>query len=157
MWFHVDCRGAFLNMTVIKGLSMQILLKRCFFLWYNVKYFTDFPGPKVCIFHLNTWVSFLFPAAHNQMSDYRLQVTSAFHSKHKIHSKKKSRMNQMLLLDSFLNSNTNTSCKLCIYVHIYLIYCTVDFSFQSFAEFWFFLPPCRSWYSISRTLTNAGL
>lgn len=63
----------------------------------------------------------------------------------------------MLLLDSLLNFNANTFYKLCMWVHIYLTYTTVDFSFQSFAQFLFFPSPHRSWYSASRTLRNAGL
>lgn len=152
MFFCMHC-GMIHRDAFLFGLLCIVAFKMCF----QTFYFTDFPGPKVCIFCLNTWVSFLFPAAHNQMPDYLLWVTSAFHSKHKMYSKKKNQIDQMLLLDSFLNSNTNTFNKSWICIHIYLIYCTVHFSFQSFAEFLFFLPLHRSWYSISRTLTNAGL
>lgn len=90
-------------------------------------------------------------SAQSQALDCHLQLTSTFHSHHNTYSKKK---NQMLLLDSLLNSNANNFHNLCMCAHIYA---TVDFSFQSFAQFLFFLWPHRSWYPISRTLRNAEL
>lgn len=93
-------------------------------------------------------------SAQTQALDCHLQLNSTFYSNHNTYSKKK---NQILLLDSLLNSNANTFYKLCLYVHTYLTYTTVDFSFQSFAQFLLFLWPHRGWYSTSSTLRNAGL
>lgn len=158
MWLHLDCRGAFFNVTVIKVPLCKCFLMESF--WHQHKIFYVFFWAQKLYLSFFTWMlefhfSFLHPTIRRLTAVCRWPVL--FIPNTKCTPRKKNQTYQILLLDSFLNSNTNTFYKSCMCVHIYLIYCTVDFSFQSFAQFLFFLLPHRSWYSISRTLTNAGL